>query len=242
MKAKYLIVSLALASICFSCSYIGPDREDDLIIITDKGPDLDDDKTHMTPDDKSPTTPGEGDAPIPPGGIPSDSIPSESQPSGKMPQTRLETLYIDDNQVDSTLFVGNGQTIESHIVVQQGGRLEICKQWIMHSDATVTIEDGGVLSVRGILRQLDLTIQAGGTLELVANGAIFLTGRECLHLESGAIIRCTGIQYPEPDDSNGNSVTCDEWNIFAPPADPTSSSLERLDSLEIQQIINQSTL
>ena len=38
MKAKYLIVSLGLASICFSCSYIGPDREDDLIIITDKGP------------------------------------------------------------------------------------------------------------------------------------------------------------------------------------------------------------
>ena len=98
MKAKYLIVSLALASICFSCSYIGPDREDDLIIITDKGPDLDDDKTHMTPDEKSPTTPGEGDDPISPGGIPSDSIPSESQPSGKMPQTRLETLYGTDRR------------------------------------------------------------------------------------------------------------------------------------------------
>ena len=240
MKAKYLIVSLALASICFSCSYIGPDREDDLIIITDKGPDLDDDKTHMTPDEKSPTTPGEGDAPISPGGIPSDSIPSDRQPSGKMPQTRLETLYIDDSQVDTTLFVGYDQTVDAHIVVQRGGRLYIFAEWIMHADATVTVEDGGVLSVSGILRQLDLTIQAGGTLELVANGAIFLTSRESLRLDPYAIIRCAGIQYPELD--NKSNSTCGGWNIFAPPADPTSSSLERLDSLEIQQIKNQSTL
>ena len=240
MKAKYLIVSLALASICFSCSYIGPDREDDLIIITDKGPDLDDDKTHMTPDDKSPTTPGEGDDPISPSGSPSDSIPPESQPSGKMPQTRLETLYIDDSQVDTTLFVGYDQTVDAHIVVQRGGRLYIFAEWIMHADATVTVEDGGVLSVSGILRQLDLTIQAGGTLELVANGAIFLTSRESLRLDPYAIIRCAGIQYPELD--NESNSTCGGWNIFAPPADPTSSSLERLDSLEIQQIKNQSTL
>lgn len=238
MKPKYLVVSLALASLCFSCSSIGPDREDDLIIITDKGPDLDDDKTHMNPGEHSPTTPGEGDAPIPPGGIPSDSIPAEDQPSGKMPQTRLETLYIDDSQVDSTLFAGSGRTIESHIVVRQGGRIDIFKEWIMHSDATVTIEDGGVLSVSGILRQLDLTIRAGGTLELVADGAIFLTSRESLHVEPGVIIRCTGIQYPEPDDGYANDVIYGKWNIFAPPADPTSSSLERLDSLEIQQMIN----
>lgn len=242
MKAKYIIGILTMAGSCFSCSSIDLDKEDEKIIITDKGPALDDDKTHMTPGEQPPATPGEDDDPIFPGGNPSDSIPSESQLPGKMPQTRLETLYIDDCQMDTTLFVGYDQTIDSHIVVQRGGELDILAEWIMHADATVTVEDGGVLSVSGILRQLDLTIQAGGTLELVADGAIFLTGRECLHLESGAIIRCTGIQYPEPDDSNGIGVTCNEWNIFAPPADPTSSSLERLDSLEIQRMINQSTL
>lgn len=240
MKAKYIIGFLAMAGSCFSCSSIDLDKEDEKIIITDKGPALDDDKTHMTPDEKSPTTPGEGDAPISPGGIPSDSIPSESQPSGKMPQTRLETLYIDDSQVDTTLFVGYDQTVDAHIVVQRGGRLYIFAEWIMHADATVTVEDGGVLSVSGILRQLDLTIQAGGTLELVANGAIFLTSRESLRLDPYAIIRCAGIQYPELD--NESNSTYGGWNIFAPPADPTSSSLERLDSLEIQQIKNQSTL
>ena len=142
--------------------------------------------------------------------------------------------------MDTTLFVGYDQTIDSHIVVQRGGELDILAEWIMHADATVTVEDGGVLSVSGILRQLDLTIQAGGTLELVANGAIFLTSRESLRLDPCAIIRCAGIQYPELD--NESNSTCGGWNIFAPPADPTSSSLERLDSLEIQQIKNQSTL
>ena len=240
MKAKYIIGFLAMSGSCFSCSSIDLDKEDEKIIITDKGPALDDDKTHMTPDDKSPTTPGEGDDPISPSGSPSDSIPPESQPSGKMPQTRLETLYIDDSQVDTTLFVGYDQTVDAHIVVQRGGRLYLFAEWIMHADATVTVEDGGVLSVSGILRQLDLTIQAGGTLELVANGAIFLTSRESLRLDPYAIIRCAGIQYPELD--NESNSTYGGWNIFAPPADPTSSSLERLDSLEIQQIKNQSTL
>ena len=240
MKAKYIIGILTMAGSCFSCSSIDLDKEDEKIIITDKGPALDDDKTHMAPGEQPPATPGEGDDPIFPGGNPSDSIPSENQLPGKMPQTRLETLYIDDCQMDTTLFVGYDQTIDSHIVVQRGGELDILAEWIMHADATVTVEDGGVLSVSGILRQLDLTIQAGGTLELVANGAIFLTSRESLRLDPCAIIRCAGIQYPELD--NESNSTCGGWNIFAPPADPTSSSLERLDSLEIQQIKNQSTL
>lgn len=231
MKTKQMIGCMVAGALFLGCSSISHDREDEVIVITDKGLGIDDDKKFEKPTDD----PGH---PSQPGGsqeVVRDTTVVDDNP-GSTPEGNMPSLYITaPDEVDSTLFKGNYATIESHIVIRSGGLLQIIYNHTMHPDATITIERGGKLWISGCLRQVDLTIKAGGTLELYGEGAIILTSRESLHLEPDAIIKCTGILYP---DNEGNSNTGNEWNIYAPAADPLSSELEQLDSLEIQQMIN----
>ena len=230
MKAKHIIGCLMLAGACLSCS---SDKEDDLIIITDKGQDIDDDKTLQTPGEQKPVKPGDiGDTPINPDTIP--DIGGEDEP---LPPA-LNTLYITDYQTDTTLFVGNSGTINSHIIIKTDGFLDLCNNYTMHNDATITIESGGYMYVGGCLKQVDLTIEPEGTLELDFRGSIILKSIESLHLTAGFILTCTG--YDEESDSpTGNVPNYDGWNIYAPGSftDPTSSKLEKLDSLDIQELV-----
>lgn len=218
MKAKHIIGCLMLAGACLSCS---SDKEDDLIIITDKGQDIDDDKTLQTPGEQKPVKPGDiGDTPINPDTIP--DIGGEDEP---LPPA-LNTLYITDYQTDTTLFVGNSGTINSHIIIKTDGFLDLCNNYTMHNDATITIESGGYLNVRGCLRQVDLTIKSRGTLDIYHNGAIFLISRENLHIEPKAIIKC-----------NGKGMNNDDLHIYTSPIDPTSSAFEKLDSTYIENLM-----
>lgn len=235
MKTRHMLGWLMATTLFGGCSSIGPDREDDVIIITDKGLDIDDDKKFEKPTD-NPSTPSQ------PGGSQEevkDTTVVDDNPKTS-PKEDLPTLYIEtDDKVDTTLFEGNYATIESHIVIRSGGILQIIDNHTMHTDATITIEQGGKLWISGCLRQVDLTIKERGTLELEGEGAIILASRGSLHLEPNSIIKCTGILYPD-NDGNGNigSTGNDGWNIYAPAADPISSELEKLDSLEIQQMIS----
>lgn len=229
MKAKHFIGCLMLAGACLSCS---SDKEDDLRIITDKGLDIDDDKTLQTPGEQKPVKPGDigGDPII------TDSIPhaGDEEEPGLIPPPVLETLYITDYQADTTLFAGNNGTIESHIVIQDGGNLQIFKDHTMHNDATITIERGGYMYVNGCLKQVDLTIEPEGTLELDSRGAIILRSIESLHLTAGFILTGTD----ESEGLTGNGQNYDGWNIYAPAfTDPISSELEKLDSLDIQKLV-----
>lgn len=258
MKTKHMLGWLVAATLLSGCSSISRDKEDDLIIITDKGLDIDDDKKFERPDDKpsKPVQPGDsqlggigdtviiGDTVVPGGTIiPGDTIVTGGE-AGSMGQHVLATRYIDDNQTDTALFEGNYGTIESHIVIRSGGILQIFGRHIMHQHATITIDQGGKLWVSGCLQHVELTIKEGGTLELNGEGCIVLASRGSLHLEPNSIIRCTGILYPD-NDGNGNIGSTgndgitgnDGWNIYAPSADPISSEIEKLDSLEIQQMI-----
>ena len=239
MKAKHIIGCLMLAGACLSCS---SDKEDDLIIITDKGQDIDDDKTLQTPGEQKPVKPGDiGDTPINPDTIqtpsPSDTIPDIGGEDEPLPPA-LNTLYITDHQTDTTLFAGNSDTINSHIIIKANGSLNVLKDHTMHNDATITIESGGYMYVGGCLKQVDLTIEPEGTLELDFRGSIILKSIESLHLTAGFILTCTG--YDEESDSpTGNVPNYDGWNIYAPGSftDPTSSKLEKLDSLDIQELV-----
>ena len=219
-----------LAGACLSCS---SDKEDDLIIITDKGQGIDDDKTLQTPGEQKPVKPGDiGDIPINP-----DTIPNIGGEDDPLPPA-LNTLYITDHQTDTTLFAGNSDTINSHIIIKANGSLNVLKDHTMHNDATITIESGGYMYVGGCLKQVDLTIEPEGTLELDFRGSIILKSIESLHLTAGFILTCTG--YDEESDSpTGNVPNYDGWNIYAPGSftDPTSSKLEKLDSLDIQELV-----
>lgn len=207
-----------LAGACLSCS---SDKEDALIIITDKGQGIDDDKTLQTPGEQKPVKPSDiGDTPINPDTIP--DIGGEDEP---LPPA-LNTLYITDHQTDTTLFAGNSDTINSHIIIKTDGFLDLCNNYTMHNDATITIESGGYLNVRGYLRQVDLTIKSRGTLDIYHNGAIFLISRENLHIEPKAIIKC-----------NGKGMNNDDLHIYTSPIDPTSSAFEKLDSTYIQNLM-----
>ena len=227
MKAKHIIGCLMLAGACLSCS---SDKEDDLIITTDKGVNIDDDKTMQTPGEQKPVKPGDiGDTPINPDTIqthsPSDTIPDIGGEDEPLPPA-LNTLYITDHQTDTTLFAGNSDTINSHIIIKANGSLEILKDHTMHNDATITIESGGYMYVGGCLRQVDLTIKSRGTLDIYHNGAIFLISRENLHIEQGAIIKC-----------NGKEMNNDDLHIYTHPIDPISSAFEKLDSTYIQYLM-----
>lgn len=230
MKAKHIIGCLMLAGACLSCS---SDKEDDLIIITDKGQGIDDDKTLQTPGEQKPVKPGDiGDIPINPDTIP--NIGGEDEP---LPPA-LNTLYITDHQTDTTLFAGNSGIINSHIIIKANGSLNVLKDHTMHNDATITIESGGYMYVGGCLKQVDLTIEPEGTLELDFRGSIILKSIESLHLTAGFILTCTG-NDEESDSPTGNVPNYDGWNIYAPGSftDPTSSKLEKLDSLDIQELV-----
>lgn len=227
MKAKHIIGCLMLAGACLSCS---SDKEDALIIITDKGQGIDDDKTLQTPGEQKPVKPGDiGDTPINPGTIqtpsPSDTIPDIGGEDEPLPPA-LNTLYITDHQTDTTLFAGNSGIINSHIIIKTDGFLDLCNNYTMHNDATITIESGGYLNVRGCLRQVDLTIKSRGTLDIYHNGAIFLISRENLHIEPKAIIKC-----------NGKGMNNDDLHIYTSPIDPTSSAFEKLDSTYIENLM-----
>lgn len=214
MKATYIIGCLMLAGACLSCT---TEKEDDIINITDKGQDIDDDKTLQTPDDQKPIPPGNmGDFPLF-----KDTIP---QTGGETPpvQTELTTLYIRDHQVDSTLFAEGCDTINSHIVVEAGGKLQMTKGHIMQDNTTITIESEGRLWVGACIKQVDLTIKSKGILDIGYFGAIYLVSREHLHLEQGAIIRC-----------NGEYMHNEALQIYAPSADPASPAIEKIDSTEI---------
>ena len=216
MKAKHIIGCLMLAGACLSCS---SDKEDDLIIITDKGQGIDDDKTLQTPGEQKPVKPGDiGDTPINP-----DTIPDIGGEDDPLPPA-LNTLYITDHQTDTTLFAGNSDTINSHIIIKANGSLNVLKDHTMHNDATITIESGGYMYVGGCLKQVDLTIEPKGTLEL--------------DFRAGFILTCTGYDK-ESDSPTGNVPNYDGWNIYAPGSftDPTSSKLEKLDSLDIQELV-----
>ena len=207
-----------LAGACLSCS---SDKEDALIIITDKGQGIDDDKTLQTPGEQKPVKPGDiGDIPINP-----DTIPNIGGEDAPLPPA-LNTLYITDHQTDTTLFAGNSDTINSHIIIKANGSLNVLKDHTMHNDATITIESGGYMYVGGCLRQVDLTIKSRGTLDIYHNGAIFLISRENLHIEPKAIIKC-----------NGKGMNNDDLHIYTSPIDPTSSSFEKLDSTYIENLM-----
>ena len=230
MKAKHIIGCLMLAGACLSCS---SDKEDALIIITDKGQGIDDDKTLQTPGEQKPVKPGDiGDIPINP-----DTIPNIGGEDAPLPPA-LNTLYITDHQTDTTLFAGNSDTINSHIIIKANGSLNVLKDHTMHNDATITIESGGYMYVGGCLKQVDLTIEPEGTLELDFRGSIILKSIESLHLTAGFILTCTG-NDEESDSPTGNVPNYDGWNIYAPGSftDPTSSKLEKLDSLDIQELV-----
>ena len=207
-----------LAGACLSCS---SDKEDALIIITDKGQGIDDDKTLQTPGEQKPVKPGDiGDIPINP-----DTIPNIGGEDAPLPPA-LNTLYITDHQTDTTLFAGNSDTINSHIIIKANGSLNVLKDHTMHNDATITIESGGYMYVGGCLRQVDLTIKSRGTLDIYHNGAIFLISRENLHIEPKAIIKC-----------NGKGMNNDDLHIYTSPIDPTSSAFEKLDSTYIENLM-----
>lgn len=209
-----------LAGACLSCS---SDKEDALIIITDKGQGIDDDKTLQTPGEQKPVKPSDiGDTPINPDTIP--DIGGEDEP---LPPA-LNTLYITDHQTDTTLFAGNSDTINSHIIIKANGSLEILKDHTMHNDATITIESGGYMSVYGCLKQVDLTIKPGGTLDIWSfSGAIFLKSKESLHIEPKAIIKC-----------NGQGMYNDGLTIYFPSTDPLSPAIEKLDSTDVQPFLH----
>lgn len=208
------------------CSSFDSDQEDDVIIITDKGLDIDDDKKFEKPNDTPgmPSQPGDAKEEV------KDTITTE-EIQGSTPEEGMPTLYIDSYyEVDSTLFKEMGDPIESHIVIRSGGKLQILEEHTMHQDATITIEQGGHLEVYGLsgcLRQVELTVKEGGIVEFLRSGSIWLKSREHLHLESGCIILCDG----RPMNNEG-------LGFYISSTAPNSSGFEKLDSLEIQSKIN----
>lgn len=223
MKTKYIFGCLIASSLFFGCSSIDSDQEENIIIITDKGLDIDDDKKFEKPGDMP-------DSPSQPNHL-EEEIKTDEE-VGTSPEEVLSTLHISENTADTTLFAGTGETIESHIVIHSGGILQIFDNHTMHQDASITIEQGGYLWVKGCLRQVNLTIKGGGTLKLCDNGYIILTSRGSLYLEPNAIIKSS------PDNTGASSsIAYGEYNIYAP-AEYPSTQLEKLDSLEIEQMIH----
>ena len=140
MKTKFIIGTLILGCTLFACESHINDKEDENFIIPDKGLDIDDDKTHQTPvEGDKPTTPGDvGDTPSI-----SDSIPMPGQgeePPVAPPIVALDTKYIKDCQQDTTWTERESHVLDSHIVIQSGGELEMIESWSMEDDATITIE------------------------------------------------------------------------------------------------------
>lgn len=224
MKTKHIIGALILGCTLFACESHINDRNNEKFIIPDKGLDIDDDKTHQTPakDDK-PTTPGDvGDTPSI-----NDSIPSSGQeePPVAPPLVELDTKYIAGYQQDTTWVERESHVLNSHIVIQSGGELEMIESWLMEDDATITIEDGGYLGIYEQLKAAVITIKSGGILNIWETGSIILKSRESLHLEEGAIIQC-----------NGKAMNNEGLHIVAPTDDPVSSTLEKIDSLYIESI------
>ena len=221
MKTRHLFELLAIALCTLAaCSLINTDEEERVILMTDKGLNIDDDKTHQKPDTYTPTTPGSGQEQQ--GERPDSIIIPDDKGEIEPPIQALSTLYV----TDTLLFESDNTTIEQHIVVRKGGQLLIVNgDYTMHSDATVTIENGGAMIVNGVIRQADLTIKSRGILDIYKSGAIFLRSKESLHLEPNAIIYC-----------NGSGMTNDGLHIFAPPTDPLSSNFVKIDSLEIEEL------
>lgn len=225
MKTKFIIGTLILGCTLFACESHINDKEDENFIIPDKGLDIDDDKTHQTPvEGDKPTTPGDvGDTPSI-----SDSIPMPGQgeePPVAPPIVALDTKYIKDCQQDTTWTERESHVLDSHIVIQSGGELEMIESWSMEDDATITIEDGGYLGIYEQLKAAVITIKSGGILNIWETGSIILKSRESLYLEKGAIIQC-----------NGKGMSNEGLHIFVPSANPTSSTLEKIDSLYIESI------
>ena len=219
MKTKHLF-GLWLLTLCTlsACSLINTDDEDRVILVTDKGLDIDDDKTHQTPNTQTPTTPGSGQGEQ--GEKPDSIIIPDDKEEIEPPVQALSTLYV----TDTLIYESDNKTIEQNIVVR--GRLIIANDsYTMHNDATITIESNGWIIVNGVIRQADLTIKSGGILDIYDNGAIFLRSKESLHLEPNAIIYC-----------NSSGMTNEGLHIFAPPTDPLSSNFVEIDSLEIEEL------
>ena len=219
MKTKHLF-GLWLLTLCTlsACSLINTDDEDRVILVTDKGLDIDDDKTHQTPNTQTPTTPGSGQGEQ--GEKPDSIIIPDDKEEIEPPVQALSTLYV----TDTLIYESDNKTIEQNIVVR--GRLIIANDsYTMLNDATITIESNGWIIVNGVIRQADLTIKSGGILDIYDNGAIFLRSKESLHLEPNAIIYC-----------NSNGMTNEGLHIFAPPTDPLSSNFVEIDSLEIEEL------
>lgn len=221
MKTRHLFGLLVLTLCTLSaCSLINTDDEDRVILVTDKGLDIDDDKTHLTPDTQTPTTPGSGQGEQ--GEKPDSIIIPDDKGEIEPPIQAMNTLYV----TDTLLFESDNTTIEQDIVVREGGHLMIANNsYIMHNGATITIENNGWMFVGGVIRQADLTIKSGGILDIYDDGAIILRSKESLHLEPGSIILC-----------NGRGMTNEGLHIIAPSTDPTSSNLVKLDSLEIEEL------
>ena len=190
MKSIYLFGLLTLAvSTLVACSD-DIDNEDRIIITTDKGLDIDDDKTHQAPIPGAPSTPG---SEMEPGEQPGSLIiPDDNKEDIKDSVLAMNTIYITSQQIDTTLFEGNYAIIDSHIVIRTGGKLIVLDNHTMNNDATITIEEGGCLSLHGHIGEVDLTIKSGGTLDLWNTGVLILREKESLHLEPGAIIECSG--------------------------------------------------
>ena len=225
MKTKFIIGTLILGCTLFACESHINDKEDEDFIIPDKGLDIDDDKTHQTPvEGDKPTTPGDvGDTPSI-----NDSLPMPGQgeePPVAPPIVALDTKYIKDCQQDTTWTERESHVLDSHIVIQSGGNLQILENWIIEDDATITIEKGGYLGINGQLRTAVITVKTGGILDIRGTGSIILKSRESLHLEKGAIIQC-----------NGKGMSNEGLHILVPSASPTSSTLEKIDSLYIESI------
>lgn len=216
---RTILNCLMLAGLCSACSSVGPDKEEELIIITDKGLDIDDDKKYQSPDDTPGTQPGAEEPPQdPPLETPKD-IPVTGE-------EETDPLYIEDDCQDTVLFAG-AKEIETPIVVKQGGRLQMLEDRVMHDEATFTIHQGGYMSVDAYIQNVELTVEAGGTLNIGSSGAILLKGRKYLHLEPGAIILC-----------DGKGMTNEGLRISTKLDDELSSRTEKLDSLEIQSMIS----
>ncbi len=110
---------------------------------------------------------------------------------GNLQRIIPDTLELTRQENDSILYPQYEYFgyIHPHLIIKSGYTFSIIQDHFMYKDATITVEPYATLNIdSGSVDQADITVKAGGTLNMTNGAHITLRNADCFHAEKGSTV------------------------------------------------------
>lgn len=110
---------------------------------------------------------------------------------GNLQRIIPDTLELTRQENDSILYPQYEYLgyIHPHLIIKSGYTFSIIQDHFMYKDATITVEPYATLNIdSGSIDQADITVKAGGTLNMTNGAHITLRNADCFHAEKGSTV------------------------------------------------------